>query len=98
MEQAQGEGFTLGDVALADAPPQPRGAQPPSRVPTFAYMSSDAILPWLVAPIYRRGVRRAWGAQMAPGDTRPWPRAAIGVVAALSLVAGLIAWRRVTTR
>lgn len=98
MEQAQGEGFTLAEVTLADAPPQPRGAQPPSRVPAFAYASSDAILPWLVTPIYRRGVRRAWGAQMAPGGTRPWQRTAIGVVAALGLAAGLIAWRRAAAR
>jgi predicted amidohydrolase len=57
MEQAQGEGVTLAEVTLSAAPPQPRGAQPPSRVPAFAYVSSDAILPWLVGPIYRRGVR-----------------------------------------
>ncbi|MFL5803689.1 MAG: hypothetical protein ACJ8CR_18345 [Roseiflexaceae bacterium] len=54
-------------------------------MPAFAYASSDASLPWLVAPIYRRGVRRAWGAQMAPGGARSWLRAAIGIVAALGL-------------
>jgi hypothetical protein len=95
MAQAQGEGFTVATVTLADAPPQPRGAQPPSRVPPFAYASSDVVLPRLVEPIYRYGVRRAWGAHMAPGETRMgkwWGVAGAGV--AIALVAGLLARRR----
>ena len=98
MAQAQGEGFTLAAVTLPDTPPQPRGAQPPARVPAFAYASSDAILPWLVAPIYRRRVRRARGAQMAPGIARTRLGARILVVAALGVTAGLLAWRWATTR
>src|SRR5258708_3590428 len=70
MDQAAGEGFTIATAPLADAPPQPRGAQPPSRVPAFAYLSSDVMLPWLVAPIYRRGVRRTWGSHMAADGDR----------------------------
>lgn len=95
MTQQQGEGFTTAEVVLADAPPQPRGAQPPSRVPTFAYLSSDIILPWLMQPIYRRGVRRAWGGHMARSDERMglWIGAA-GIAAALGLAVGLLARRR----
>jgi hypothetical protein len=92
LTQAQGEGFTVATVRLADAPPQPRGAQPPSRVPAFAYVSSDIVLPRLVEPIYRRGVRRAWGAHMAPDDARMGRWAGMAVVA-LALVIGLLARR-----
>ena len=38
------------------------GAQPPSRVPAFAYLSSDVVLPWLTEPVYRDGVRPGWRA------------------------------------
>jgi hypothetical protein len=95
MEQAQGEGFTIATVALADAPPRPRGAQPTSWVPPFAYASSDIVLPRLVEPIYRRGVRRAWGAHMAPDDARKgkwWGLAGAGL--AIGMAAGLLARRR----
>lgn len=59
--QAQGEGFAIATVDLAGTPPQPRGAQPPSRVPPFAYLSSDTLMPSLVAPLYRRGLRALRG-------------------------------------
>lgn len=86
LAQDQGEGFALAQMALPERP-QPRGAQPPSRVPAFAYLSSDAILPWLLAPVYRRGVRRAWGAQMAPPPIGAWLRAAgiVGIVLGLAV-------------
>ncbi len=92
LSQEQGEGFTLATVALADAPPQPQGAQPPTRVPLFAYLSSDVLLPWLMRPVYRRGLRRAWGAQMAPGDARLglW----VGIALALGLAVALLVRRR----
>ncbi|MFL5804796.1 MAG: carbon-nitrogen hydrolase family protein [Roseiflexaceae bacterium] len=95
MAQEQGEGFTAAEVVLADAPPQPRGAQPPSRVPAFAYLSSDIILPWLMEPIYRRGVRRAWGEHMAPSAKRMrlWAGAA-GILVAFGMAVGLLARRR----
>jgi hypothetical protein len=95
MAQAQGEGFTVATVALADTPPQPCGAQPPSRLPPFAYASSDVVLPRLVEPIYRRGVRRAWGVHMAPssGQARRWT-SIVGVGIAHGLAGGLLARRR----
>jgi Carbon-nitrogen hydrolase len=95
MAQEQGEGFTVAEVALADALPPPRGAQPPSRVPAFVYLSSDIILPWLMGPIYRRGVRRAWEAHMTPDAAEPgrWG-GVIGIAIALGLVVGFLARRR----
>jgi predicted amidohydrolase len=92
LSQEQGECFTIATVALADAPPQPQGAQPPTRVPFFAYLSSDVVLPWLMRSVYRRGLRRAWGRQMAPGAARLGRWAA--VAGALGLAAGLLVWRR----
>ena len=94
MAQAQGEGFTIATVALADAPPPLRGAQPSSHVPPFAYASSDIVLPRLVEPIYRRGVRQAWGAHMAPLDAHAgkwWGLAGAGLAIGL---AALLARRR----
>jgi hypothetical protein len=94
MFQAQGEGFTIATVALADTPPQPRDMQPPSRVPPFAYVSSDIVLPLLVEPIYRRGVRQAWGEHMAAKDVgiRRWILLGAGVL--IGLVGGLLVRRR----
>jgi hypothetical protein len=94
MTQAQGEGFTIETVALADSPPQPRDTQPPSRVPPFAYVSSDIVLPLLVEPVYRRGVRQAWGEHMAAKDVgiRRWVLLGAGVL--IGLVGGLLVRRR----
>jgi hypothetical protein len=94
MAQAQGEGFTIATVALADSPPRPGGAQPPSRVPPFAYISSDLVLPWLVAPIYRHGVRQAWGQHMAAQDAGIKRRVLIGAGVLVGLAAALLARRR----
>jgi hypothetical protein len=95
MRQAQGEGFTIATVELADAPPRPSGAQPPSLVPPFAYLSSDVVLPRLVEPDYRRGARQAWGAHMAPSASRGgrWATA-IGAGLVAGLVVALLAHQR----
>jgi hypothetical protein len=93
MTQAQGEGFTVATVALGDTP-RPCGAQPPSQVPPFAYLSSDIVLPRLVEPIYRRGVRQAWGEHMAPaGASMGWWKL-LGAGALIGLAVGLLACRR----
>jgi predicted amidohydrolase len=66
LTQEQGEAFTLAEVTLAEQRPQPRGAQPPAPLAPLVYLISDFILPWLSIPTYRRGLRRAWGQDMAP--------------------------------
>ncbi len=74
LTQAEGETFTLAEVALADKKPAPQTPQPASPLPWFVYFSSDVLLPLLTIPIYRKGLRRAWGERMAPveASTRRW--------------------------
>jgi predicted amidohydrolase len=92
LAQAQGERFTLAEVTLADNKPTPRSPQPKSLLPKSSYFVSDILIPWLTIPVYRRGLRRAWGANMAPIQTstrrRLWG-ASLGVIALLGL--GLVA-------
>jgi predicted amidohydrolase len=56
--QAEGEGFALAAVTLPEAPPRPQVPQPPRRAPWIVYFFSDKLLPWLMASLYRRAVRR----------------------------------------
>jgi hypothetical protein len=66
VTQEQGEAFTLAQVTLAERRPQPQGPQPPAPLSPLVYLLSDLVLPWLSVPTYRRGLRRAWGQDMAP--------------------------------
>jgi predicted amidohydrolase len=66
LTQEQGEAFTLAQVTLAERRLQPRGPQPPTPLSPLVYLFSDLVLPWLSIPTYRRGLRRAWGQDMAP--------------------------------
>ncbi|HEU4322389.1 MAG TPA: carbon-nitrogen hydrolase family protein [Roseiflexaceae bacterium] len=66
-----GETFALATVELPDARPQPQGPQPALPVPPAAYLLSDRLLPWLMRPLYQRGVRRFWGQHMAPDSGLP---------------------------
>jgi hypothetical protein len=76
-----GDAFTVATVSLPAARPRPQAAQPRSTLPWLTYLSSDVIVPWLTIPIYRRGVRRAWGAQMAPlGRTARLALAGLGML------------------
>jgi hypothetical protein len=53
---AMGDEVVFGEVELPDAPPQPRGPQPPTSPvddPFFEHM----------IPLYREGVRRHWGTE-----------------------------------
>ncbi len=65
LEQAQGETFTLAEVALADRKPAPKRPPPSSLLPWIAYFSSDVVLPLLMRPVYRRGVRQRLESQGA---------------------------------
>jgi hypothetical protein len=87
LMQAQGEAFALAEVTLADQRPQPSGAQPPSRLSPFVYLASDVLLPWLSIPTYRRGLRRAWGQEMAPLEMSAWQWVALS---GASVVAGAL--------
>jgi hypothetical protein len=84
-----GDGFTLAEVTLPDAPPQPQAkTQPRVSVPgILTFMIDYGILPFIIGK-YREGLRRQWGARMAPRD----PRTVIwtGVAAAAGLLGFLI--------
>jgi len=83
LSQADGESFTTAEVTLADSCPIPQRPQPPSPLPKILYFLSDYFLPWTVIPLYRAGLRRAWGKSMAPYDsaTRRWTKLlAIGII------------------
>ena len=54
-----GDGVVWAEIELADAPPQPQGPQPPLRV-------DEDYVAELVKPLYKEGMRRHWGAHMAP--------------------------------
>ncbi len=58
LEQAQGETFTVAEVVLPNRKAQPNRPQPKSLLPGVTYLSSDIVLPSLMLPIYRRGVRQ----------------------------------------
>jgi len=90
LAQDQGETFTVAEVVLADDRPRPRRAQPASLAPPLTYLVSDVLLPSLSVPVYRKGLRRTWGAGMAPVavSTRRWT-----VLLALGVVAGFLVGR-----
>jgi len=90
LSQAAGETFTIATVTLADRKPVPQSEQPKPIISPLSYLASDYILPLMTTPIYRQGLRRTWGAHMAPVDamTQRWLLIA-GVVGAFCLGVGL---------
>jgi hypothetical protein len=54
-----GDGVVWAEIELADAPPQPQGPQP------HLHVDEDYVAE-LVKPLYKEGIRRHWGAHMAP--------------------------------
>jgi hypothetical protein len=94
LTQKQGEAFTTAEVTLADEKPRPRKPQPTPPVPFLTYLSSDVLLPSLTVPVYRKGLRRAWGKEMAPVEaaTRKWT-----ILLGLGVLAGFLTgllWKR----
>jgi hypothetical protein len=55
--QAQGEGFALADVTLADTKPQPFGQQPPSQLSSNVYFIADVLVPFLMKSVYKKGLK-----------------------------------------
>jgi predicted amidohydrolase len=60
------EACALAEVTLADAPPQPRGKQPPFGISVLAYVF-DVYMNRLSSLVYRRNVRRIRG-RVVPGS------------------------------
>ena len=94
LTQEQGESFTSAEVALSGEKPRPQGPPPASLAPFLTYLSSDVLLPALTVPVYRKGLRRVWGSEMAPvaASTRKWI-ALLGLGAATAFLLGLL-WNR----
>jgi hypothetical protein len=44
----------------------PEGPQPTIHISEEIYHLSDTAIPALMVPLYKEGVRRQWGAHMAP--------------------------------
>jgi hypothetical protein len=83
-----GESYLLGEITLAETHPQPKGTQPKERGGLASHLISDVALPAITIPTYRSGVRKAWGAHMAPADnsTRRWlPVLGLGAAIILGL-------------
>jgi len=90
VEQAleAGESYLLGEITLAETHPQPKDPQPQERGGLASHLISDIALPAITIPTYRAGVRKAWGAHMAPADnsTRRWfPALGLGAAVILGL-------------
>jgi hypothetical protein len=84
--QEQGETFILGEIILTGQKPVPDAAQPASLLPWLTYFFSDIVLPALTISVYRRGLRRTWGARMAPLRPATWRRVMLIGLVALGVV------------
>jgi len=56
--QAQGEGFVLADVALADSKSMPAKPQPPAKLSPGFYFIADVLVPFLMKSVYRKGLKK----------------------------------------
>lgn len=88
--ETDSDGVAVTTVTLPDVPPVPQGEQPSMNTSPLTYAASDVIGPSLLVQVYRAGVRRYWGARMAPVDTRTklWA----GVIAVIAAVSFLVGW------
>jgi cytochrome c biogenesis protein ResB len=83
-----GDGFVIAEIELADEAPQPLPEQPKMRTSGWVYLMADVFGAGLMTLLYRQGVRRQWGARMAPVDprTKIWA----GFVAGAAVVGWLL--------
>jgi predicted amidohydrolase len=84
-----GDDVLVGRVTLPEAPPQPATTgQPEIQIPPVVYPAVDGLVAGLLSLTYRRGVRRQWGARMAPRDVRTdfwlWAMALTGLIGAFA--------------
>jgi predicted amidohydrolase len=64
-----GDSFTVAKMTPAGQPP-PDGVPPLLSATPFTLFRVDVLAAALMIPVYRRGLRRQWGARMAPPDAR----------------------------
>ena len=89
------DGFALAEIDLPDVPARPSKPPPDWKVEAQAYQWVMEALSWLLIPTYRRGVRRAWGHEMAPLDrsTQVW-QLTVAAAALIGLLVGRFSRRR----
>lgn len=76
-----GDGVQVAEITLPDDAPHPAAAsQPAMRIPDRLRLLIDVGSAAMI-PLYRAGVRRTWGARMAPVDPRTWVWAGVTAVA-----------------
>lgn len=77
--EAEGDGFTVADMTIADTQPHPNAPQPRLPYTRLSYFFSDVALPAITINNYRRGYRRQYGTYMAPRDhrTKVWRRVVV---------------------
>lgn len=97
LTQEQGETFTIAEVTLAEEKPLPQQPQPAPTVSRLSYFVSDIVLPMLTIPVYRKGLRQAWGQEMAPVKASTRRRAILvgtGLIVGLSVLLSVLLGRR----
>lgn len=92
-----GDSFTVATLELPDTLPQPDYDQPLINTTPVTLFSVDVVAAHSMIPLYQRGLRRQWGARMAPVDQRTqiWT-AVLVVVFFVGWLMGLSARRRRT--
>lgn len=55
---AEGEGYTLSEVTLADTKPMPNRLQPASPLPPMIYFNIDGLIPFLMRSVYQKGLQQ----------------------------------------
>ncbi|MCS6836146.1 MAG: carbon-nitrogen hydrolase family protein [Anaerolineae bacterium] len=85
--------IAIATVTLPDETPRPdvRAEQPRFRISALSRLAIDQLSQALMSYAYGRGLRRQWGARMAPRDPRTWWW---GISLGLAFIAGLWAARR----
>ncbi len=64
------DGIAFAEVTIRGTSVKPNGVQPRTSIPQILmWMLDYALQPFLI-PLYRSGVRRQWGASMAPIEQR----------------------------
>lgn len=95
--QVTGEGdeTVLSDITLDDKRPRPQSSTPPLPAPPLHTDLADAVTAVAMTLPYTRGLRRQWGARMAPvsRSTRLW-RMALIVAVLGGLLSGLMISKR----
>jgi hypothetical protein len=89
-----GEACVTAEICFGDSLPQSVCASPRFGLSPLAYVWFDRIIPALMAPVYRRGVRGAYGSHMAPPSRRTRLLLLCLLATVLVGIWGLIAGRR----